>query len=108
MRSRIEAPAPWSKEETMRTRVLALLLCTPFVAAPGLVMAQDDMARYFADECVSCHQIKKKPIEDKHMTREEWKKAIDKMIQLDKLDPVPSKELQAKLLDWLVSTHGPQ
>ncbi len=51
--------------------------------------------------------MKKKPIEDKHMSRDEWKKAIDKMNQLEKLDPEPSKEFVGSLLDWLEKTHGP-
>ena len=77
------------------------------VAASSSAIAADDPAFYFEDQCVDCHHTKKKPIEDKHLSREEWKKAIDKMLELEKLDPVPTSQFISVLLDWLAKTHGP-
>ena len=94
----------------MKRPIFRLLLCATlaggFAVPPG-AFAADDPAAYFDNECVDCHKIKKKPIEDKQLSREEWLKAIEKMIQLEKLDPVPSKDYIATLLDWLVKNHGP-
>lgn len=87
---------------------LALLALTAaFSGAPRPAAAAEDYAAYFQSECVDCHHLKKKPIEDKHLTRQEWQDAVEKMIQLDKLDPLPSKTFIAGFVDWLVRTHGP-
>jgi hypothetical protein len=81
------------------------------VALAGAVMtaraADEDPAAYFENECLDCHRLKKKPIEDKHLTRQEWKDAILKMIELDKLDPLPSKQYIEVMSDWLAKNHGP-
>lgn len=93
----------------MKHPILSLLcyaLLTVF-ALPRLACAEEDPAKYFEDQCLDCHHTKKKPIEDKHMTRDEWKKAVEKMLQLEKLDPVPSDQFISSMLDWLAKTHGP-
>ncbi|MGZ5784550.1 MAG: hypothetical protein ACXWJM_01420 [Ramlibacter sp.] len=94
----------------MKHRLIALTLCAIAAgwAAPAVrAIAADDPAAYFENECLDCHKRKKKPLEEKHLSRQEWKDAIDKMIDLEKLDPVPSKAFIAALSDWLASTHGP-
>jgi len=94
----------------MKHPILGLLLCTFFAGigtSCGAIAADADVAAYFQTDCVSCHQRKKKPIDDKHLSRTEWKESIDKMLELGKLDPVPSKEFITSLLDWLEKTHGP-
>jgi hypothetical protein len=88
-------------------RVVLKLTLIAGLALPLHTLAGDDPAAYFENDCVDCHTLKKKPIDDKHLTREEWKKAIDKMLELDKLDPVPSPQFVSILLDWLVTNHGP-
>lgn len=93
----------------MKRPVLSLLcyaLLTIF-ALPRLASAEEDPAKYFEDQCLDCHHTKKKPIEDKHLSRDEWKKAVEKMLQLEKLDPVPSNQFIASMLDWLAKAHGP-
>jgi hypothetical protein len=69
------------------------------LAMPLHTWADDDPAAYFENDCVDCHQLKKKPLDDKHLTRDEWKKAIEKMLELDKLDPVPSPQFINTMLE---------
>jgi hypothetical protein len=93
----------------MKYPLISLMVCAT-VAAWALpaarAFAADDPAAYFENECLDCHQRKKKPLEDKHLSRQEWKESIDKMIELEKLDPVPSKAFIGALADWLANTHG--
>jgi mono/diheme cytochrome c family protein len=77
------------------------------LVAPRLALSADDGAKIFEDECSDCHNGKKKPLDKKQMSRKEWEDAIKTMIEKDKLDPVPSKERRAALVDWLVLTRGP-
>jgi len=94
----------------MKHPLIALMLCATALgwALPAVhAIAADDPAAYFENECLDCHQRKKKPLEEKHLSRQEWKDSIDKMIELEKLDPVPSKAFINALADWLATTHGP-
>jgi hypothetical protein len=94
----------------MKARNIGLVLQLTLMAGLAMplgALADDDPAAYFENDCVDCHHLKKKPLDDKHLTRDEWKKAIDKMLELDKLDPVPSPQFISSLLDWLVKNHGP-
>ncbi len=87
-------------------RVLSLLTCSSLLgfAAPRLAFAEEDGAKIFAESCSSCHTAKTRPLDDVHLTREQWKEAIDKMIPLGA--EVPEKKIPA-LLDYLARTHGP-
>jgi len=101
---------PAGKGVTMKYPLIALMLCATaagWALPTARAIAADDPAAYFESECLDCHQRKKKPLEDKHLSRQEWKDAVDKMIELDKLDPVPSKAFIGALADWLANTHGP-
>jgi Spy/CpxP family protein refolding chaperone len=95
-------------------RLLSPLVLPAAVAAAALLgtataRAADDYATYFKEQCTGCHEMRKQPLEDKHLTRQQWQDAVDKMVQMDKLDdPVPSKAFLAGLVDWLARTHGPQ
>ena len=94
----------------MRYAMRGLLIAGSVAVVPAATSpaaAAADPAAYFQSECVECHELRKKPIDDKHMSRDEWKKSIDKMLELEKLDPVPSKPFLSELLDWLEKTHGP-
>lgn len=95
----------------MNTRIAHLVLAAAAAGllAPAARAATDsDYAAYFEDQCVGCHTLKKKPVDDKRMSRQEWQDAVDKMVRMDKLDdPVPSKQFLAGLVDWLARTHGP-
>ena len=99
----------YRKDENMQQHKNFLLMCVIFMgcAAPGFAAAADDGAKIFEDSCSDCHNGKKKPLENKHMTRKEWQEAINAMIGGDRLDPVPSKEKMSILLDWLVTNRGP-
>jgi hypothetical protein len=94
---------------TMKYPLIALMFCATAIGwsmPAARAIAADDPAAYFESECLDCHQRKKKPLEDKHLSRQEWKESIDKMIELEKLDPVPSKAFIGALADWLANTHG--
>jgi hypothetical protein len=93
--------------KTSNASLALLLALVTGLAMPLHALADDDPAAYFENDCIDCHHLKKKPIDDKHLTRDEWKKAIDKMLELEKLDPVPSPQFVSTLLDWLVKNHGP-
>jgi hypothetical protein len=99
------------KGNLMRVSISSALTAAVFAAIALTVMpparAADDFATYFKEECVDCHRLKKQPLEDKHLTRQQWQDAVDKMIQMEKVDPVPSKQFIAGLVDWLAKTHGP-
>ncbi len=66
--------------------------------------AADEGARIFADSCLSCHNATVRPLDNKHMTREEWKETVDRM--LDQGAEVAKGKIPV-LLDYLASTRGP-
>jgi mono/diheme cytochrome c family protein len=89
-------------------RKLAVLLAIGLsIIMPRVAWSADDGAKIFEDECSDCHNGKKKPLDKKQLNRKEWEEAIKTMVEKDKLDPVPSKERQSTLVDWLVLTRGP-
>lgn len=67
-------------------------------------VAADDGTKIFAESCSPCHSAKMRPLDNKHLTREQWKDTIDRMI--DQGAEVPKKKIP-ELLDYLVQTHGP-
>lgn len=94
----------------MRYAMLGLVIAGAVAVVAAAIppaAAATDPAAYFRNECVECHTLRKDPIDDKRMSRDEWKKSIDKMLALERLDPIPSKAFISELLDWLEKTHGP-
>ena len=75
---------------------------------PGFANAKDDGAQIFEDECGTCHNPKKKPLDTRQLTRAKWNEVIVEMIDKDRLDPMPSKERIEQLLDWLEANRGPK
>lgn len=69
-----------------------------------LAVAADDGAKVYADVCTPCHTTKIRPLDNTHLTKEQWKEAIDKMI--DQGAEVPNRKI-SELLDYLTRTHGP-
>ena len=72
--------------------------------APPFALAADDGAKTFKEVCSSCHTAKVRPLNSKHLTKEQWKQAVDKMIALGV--EVPKGKIP-DLLDYLVRTQGP-
>ena len=72
--------------------------------APHFALAADDGAKTFKEVCSSCHTAKVRPLNNKHLTKEQWKQAVDKMVALGVEVP---KEKIPDLLDHLVRTQGP-
>lgn len=91
----------------MRTVLLSLSLTMIGPAGIRLVFASETLepgAKIFAESCLSCHSSMVRPLDNKHMTREQWSEAIDRMI--DQGAEVPKGE-KVELVDYLFRTHGP-
>jgi hypothetical protein len=71
---------------------------------PCFSVAADDGAKVFADACTPCHTAKIRPLDNTHLTKEQWNEAIVRMI--DQGAEV-SKGKMPELLDYLTRTHGP-
>jgi cytochrome c1 len=71
---------------------------------PCIVVAADDGAKIYAESCSPCHSAKIRPLDNTRLTKEQWKEAVDRMI--DQGAEVPRGKKQ-ELLEYLVSTHGP-
>ena len=74
-------------------------------SATGGVATNDPGAAIYEDYCTTCHNAKTRPLNDKRMTRAQWKAAVDKMIGMG--TPLEQDEIPP-LLDYLVRTHGVQ
>jgi len=85
-------------------RILFFCLTLFGFAIPRFALAADDGAKTFKEVCSSCHTAKVRPLNNKHLTKEQWKQAVDKMIDLG-VD-VPKAKIP-DLLDYLVRTQGP-
>ncbi len=83
-----------------------LFFCLTFFGftAPHFALAADDGANTFKEVCSSCHTAKVRPLNNKHLTKDQWKQAVDKMIALGV--EVPKGKIP-DLLDYLVRTQGP-
>ncbi len=71
---------------------------------PFPATAVDDGAKVYTDVCLPCHTAKMRPLDNSHLTKEQWKDAIDRMI--DQGVEVPKGKMP-ELLDYLSRTHGP-
>jgi cytochrome c5 len=88
-----------------KMNVIALSLAVVFgVAVPGFVLAADEGQKAFSETCSACHTAKIRPLDKKRMSKDEWKKAIDKMTNLGAEIP---KDKVPQILDYLAKTHGP-
>ncbi len=86
-------------------RMVLILFCSLLgFAVPCLAVAADDRAKVFEESCSPCHSAKIRPLDNTRLTREQWKDAVDRMIDMGTEVP---KAKKAELLDYLVSTHGP-
>jgi len=71
---------------------------------PGAVVAADDGSKVFAESCTPCHTTKVRPLDNVHLTKEQWKEAVDRMIEQGA--EVPRGKMP-ELLDYLSRTRGP-
>ena len=87
-------------------RTVSLFLCSSLLGlvASHATIAADEGAKTFKEVCSSCHTAKVRPLDNKHLTKEQWKQAIDRMIDMG--TEVPKGKIPV-LLDYLASTHGP-
>jgi hypothetical protein len=95
----------------MRSTPFIQLVLTSFLAsATPAVSAEDKLqepgAKIFEEACLNCHKGKE-TLDQVRLTRDKWKEAVDRMIDSSFLDPVPSKDKQKVLLDFLAKTKGP-
>ena len=76
------------------------------IGPPSLAVAADDGAKIFEEQCAPCHYPEKKPLDQKHMTRAEWKLAVEDMIEKENVNPAPPKAKIEILLDYMTKTFG--
>ncbi len=92
----------------MRNSRIRILLVPALLAfAAGAARAADEGPGIFEKACAGCHSPSGLTLEDHHLTRQEWKENIDRMVEMNRIDPALGKDEYQKLLDWLVATHGP-
>ncbi len=93
----------------MRTSRIVIMAAAAVIALGANLpaAAADEGAKLFENTCLGCHGPTGLTLEDHHLTRAEWKEAVDRMAEMNRLDPPLKKDQYEKLLDWLVSTHGP-
>lgn len=91
----------------MRSRSFVLVLCSGcallFVVL-GVGAAEDEGAKLYGEACTSCHSASVRPLDDTHLTREQWRQSIERMIPLGA--EIPDNKVSV-LLDYLVRTRGP-
>ena len=85
-------------------KILFFCLTLFGLTAQHFALAADDGAKTFKEVCSSCHTAKVRPLNSKHLTKEQWKQAVDKMIDLG---VEVAKAKIPDLLDYLVRTQGP-
>ncbi len=86
-------------------RILSLLILAALVSYfPGLALAAGDGAKVFMESCSPCHSAKTRPLDNMHLTKEQWKEAVDRM--LEEGAEVPRGKM-SELLDYLANTRGP-
>ena len=82
-----------------------LVLCLALLgfATPWLAVAADDGAKIVADVCAQCHTPKRNPLDNLHLTKEQWKEAVERMAGYGA--EVPKAKLP-DLLDYLVGMNA--
>ena len=81
------------------------LVVVPVLAAPRFAVAQEAGAKVYAEICSSCHSAKVRPLDQKRMSKDEWKKAVDKMVDMGAEIP---KDKAAQVVEYLARTQGPE
>ncbi len=92
------------------SRILTATGAAALLAAAAAIPARaadDEGAKVYQDTCVGCHSPTGLTLEEHHLSRAEWKEAVDRMAEMNRIDPPLKKDRYEKLLDWLAATHGP-
>ena len=86
--------------------MLFVLFCSAvFGLCPlHLAAASDEGAKVFVESCGPCHSATVRSLDNKHLTRDQWQEAVERMI--DQGAEVPKKK-KSELMDYLTLTHGP-
>jgi hypothetical protein len=85
--------------------ILPLVFPALFVlSVPQIALGADEGARTFEDVCTQCHSPKRNPLDNKHLTKDQWKEAIERMAGYG---AEVSKNKLPDLLDYLVRSNGP-
>jgi mono/diheme cytochrome c family protein len=87
-----------------RKFILVGLIAIGFVL-PSLVSAANNGASIFDDSCSGCHNASSRPLDKIHLTKEQWKETVERMVSMGA--DIPSGKKLELLLDYLVSKYGP-
>jgi len=74
------------------------------LAAPRGVSAADEGETVYQQSCSPCHNAKSHPHDAVHLSRQQWKDAIERMEGMG--TEMPSGKKLSALLDYLERTHG--
>jgi cytochrome c5 len=85
--------------------VLPLIAATFVVGSRPVAAAAEEGEKVFQESCTKCHNAKEHPLDAIHLSRKDWKDAVERMEGMGTEVP-HGKKLDA-LLDWLERTHGP-
>ena len=87
---------------SIRIFMIATLLLVSVAA--GFVAADDGGSKIFSEACSPCHSAGTRPLDKVHLSRDQRKDTVDRMIDLG---AEVSKKKIPELLDYLVRSHGP-
>jgi hypothetical protein len=90
---------------TLTRRFIPIGLIVLGLVLPHLVSAANNGTAIFDDSCSGCHNSSSRPLNNVHLTKEQWKETVERMVSMGA--DVPSGKKLEILLDYLVSTYGP-
>ncbi len=91
--------------KTKTLGVVMATVCSMVLGAAALsyAVATDEGAQIFQEVCSACHSAKVRPLDNLHMSGDQWKDTVERMIDQGAEVPKGKKDV---LLDYLAATHG--
>lgn len=86
-------------------KIIPIALMVMVFVLPHRGIAASDGATVFDDSCSGCHNKSSRPLDKVKLSREQWKKEIDRMSGFGA--EVPEGKKLEQLLDYLVHISAP-